>query len=155
MGVRAVSPMGDAQVPKEEPGYCTFGGVTACSTHLVELCCLCSYGTNLLLPCMRTCLTASLRALAYRSLVLRAARFRACYFFRSASGGGFPSVSQRSVRYSVAYRLYALWPLALAKACLSCGFVQQAVRQRGSAGAVNSYARTSASQCSAVANYTR
>ena len=25
----------------------------------------------------------------------------------------FPSVSQRSVRYSVAYRLYAYWPLAL------------------------------------------
>ena len=77
--VRAVSPMGDAQVPKEEPEYCTFGGVTACSAHLVELCCLCSYGTNLLLPCMRTCLTASLRALAYRSLVLRAARLRTCF----------------------------------------------------------------------------
>ena len=91
--------MGDAQVPKEEPEYCTFGGVTACSAHLVELCCLCSYGTNLLLPCMRTCLTASLRALAYRSLVLRAARFRACFLFRSASGGGFPSVVPRSVRY--------------------------------------------------------
>ena len=113
--------MGDAQVPKEEPEYCTFGGVTACSAHLVELCCLCSYGTDLLLPCMRACLTASLRALAYRSLVLRAARFRACYFFRSASGGGFPSVSPRSVRYSVAYRLYASWPLALLLSRLSCG----------------------------------
>ena len=104
---------------------------------------------------MRACLTASLRALAVRSLVLRAARFRACYFFRSASGGGFPSVSPRSVRYSVVYRLYALWPLALAKACLSCGFVQQAVRQGGSAGAVNSYARTSASHGGTVANYLR
>ena len=130
VGVRAVSPMGDAQVQGSSLESRAFCGVTACFARMARLCQSLLFWHKNLPSCMRACWTASLHVLACRTLVLRATRsVRDCYF------SGRPGSSLSSL-------ISAISPLAISSVAVSPVLrrVQQVVRQRGSAGAVKSCA---------------
>ena len=131
VGVRAVSPMGDAQVQGSSLESRAFCGVTACFARMARLCQSLLFWHKNLPSCMRACWTASLHVLACRTLVVRAARsVRDCYC--SSGRPGSPPSSLIS----------AISPLAISYVVVSpvLRHVQQVVRRRGSAGAVNSCA---------------
>ena len=148
VGVRAVSPLGDAQVQGTSHKSFAFGVVHACSARQV------GFWYAVLVWCQQLCFPVSLHVSLLDSelacfglpvlLVLRAA----------------PSVTATlSGRPSIIFRSFssAICPLAISVADGSpvLRHVQQAVQQRGPAGAVNSYVRTSASHGGTVANFSR
>ena len=146
-GVRAVSPLGDAQVQGTSHKSCAFGVVHACSARSV------GFWYAVLVWCQRLRFPVSLHVSLLDSelarfglpvlLVLRAA----------------PSVTATLLGRPSIFRSFssAICPLAISVADGSpvLRHVQQAVQQRGSAGAVNSYVRTSTSHGGTVANFSR
>ena len=130
VGVRAVSPMEDAQVQGLSREPCAFCGVTACFARMVRLC-------QSLLLWHKTCLPAC-----------ELAGLRACMYWLAAPW--FSEQHAQSVTATVSGRpgsppssfTSAISPLAISSVAVSPVLrrVQQVVRQRGSAGAVKSCA---------------